>query len=92
MDRSRENLLITTDWRVLMIDHTRAFRKWKTLRNPAAITQCRPDLLHALKTLSRDAVTRELSPYLTAEEIDALMARRDLIVELLTSHARAGVR
>ena len=36
MDRSQENLLIGKDWRAYMIDHTRAFRKWKTLRNPAA--------------------------------------------------------
>ena len=27
MDRSQENLLITTTWKVWMIDHTRAFRK-----------------------------------------------------------------
>ncbi|PWU03587.1 MAG: hypothetical protein C5B51_18795 [Terriglobia bacterium] len=88
MDRSRENLLIGTDWRVFMIDHTRAFRKWSTLRNPAAITQCRPDLLRALKALTRSAVSRELDPYLTEDEISAIMARRDLIVDLLNSHAR----
>ena len=49
MDRSQENLLIGNDWRACMIDHTRAFRKWTTLRNPAAITHCNPDLLRALK-------------------------------------------
>src|SRR5262249_4435905 len=33
MDRSRENLLITSEWKAWMIDHTRAFRKHPSLRN-----------------------------------------------------------
>jgi hypothetical protein len=83
MDRSQENLLITKDWKVWMIDHTRSFRKWPTLRNPAAITHCNPDLYRALKRLRRQDVAREISEFVTAEEIDALMARRDLILEKL---------
>lgn len=83
MDRSQENLLVGKDWKAYMIDHTRAFRKWHTLRNAAAITKCDPALLAALKALSRDAVARDLSPFLNDEEIDALMVRRDLIVEKL---------
>lgn len=83
MDRSQENLLITNNWDVWMIDHTRAFRKWTTLRNPAAITHCNPQLLDALKRLRRSDVTRDLGPFLTDAEIDGLMARRDLIVSKL---------
>lgn len=83
MDRSQENLLIGNDWRAYMIDHTRSFRKWKTLRNPAAITKCSPELLRALQALRRQDVERELGEFLTPEEIDGLMARRDLIVQRL---------
>jgi hypothetical protein len=83
MDRSQENLLIGNDWKAYMIDHTRAFRKWPKLRNPAAITKCSPELLRALRSLTRASVARELSPYLTAEEIDALLVRRGLIVDIL---------
>jgi hypothetical protein len=83
MDRSQENLLIGTDWRAYMIDHTRAFRKWHALRNPAAITHCNPDLLAALKALTRENVTRAIGEFVTPEEIDGLMARRDLIVAKL---------
>jgi hypothetical protein len=83
MDRSQENLLVGTDWKAYMIDHTRAFRKWPKLRNAAAITKCSPELLRALKSLTRAAVARDLAAYLTDEEIDALMTRRDLIVEIL---------
>lgn len=83
MDRSQENLLIGRDWRAYMIDHTRAFRKWHTLRNPAAITHCSPELLQSLKDLRRADVERDLGEFLTTEEIDGLMARRDLIVQKL---------
>ncbi len=83
MDRSQENLLITHNWDVWMIDHTRAFRKWTSLRNPAAVTHCKPELLAALKSLRRVDVVRELGPFLTDAEIDGLMARRDLIVAKL---------
>lgn len=83
MDRSQENLLITKDWKVWMIDHTRSFRKWPTLRKPEAITHCNPDLFRALKELRRADVVREIGELVNDEEIDALMARRDLIVQKL---------
>jgi hypothetical protein len=83
MDRSQENLLITTNWDVWMIDHTRAFRKWTSLRNPAAVTHCTPALLAALKSLRRPEVARQMDGLLTDAEIDGMMARRDLIVAKL---------
>ncbi len=83
MDRSEENLLITTNWDVWMIDHSRTFRKWTSLRNPAAITHCRPELLQALKKLRRQEVVQQLGPNITDDEINGLMARRDLIVAKL---------
>lgn len=83
MDRSEENLLITAKWDVWMIDHSRTFRKWTSLRNPAAITHCKPDLLQALKNLRRADVAQQLGPFITDDEINGLMARRDLIVAKL---------
>jgi hypothetical protein len=83
MDRSQENLVIARDWKAYMIDHTRAFRKWHTLRNPAAVSKCSPELKRALEGLTRGVLLRELAPYLTNEEIEALLARRDLILERL---------
>ena len=81
MDRSQENLLIDKQWHAWMIDHTRSFRKWRTLRNPAAITRCNADLFQALKSLRRTELVRDLGEFLTPEEIDGLLARRDLIVQ-----------
>jgi hypothetical protein len=90
MDRSQENLLITTTWKVWMIDHTRAFRKWRTLRDASAITQCSPELLHCLKALNRRDLERELGSLLPPEQIDALLARRDLIVEKIQAKGTAA--
>jgi hypothetical protein len=90
MDRSQENLVIGRDWKAYMIDHTRAFRKWHTLRNPAAIVKCSPELRRALTGLTRSALSRELGPYLTVEEIDAVLARRDVIVERLAQGAETA--
>jgi hypothetical protein len=87
MDRSQENLLIDRDWNVWMIDESRAFRKWKELRNPEKITHCDPQLLSGLEHLRRSDVERELSSLLTADEIDGLMARRDLVVAKIRSQA-----
>jgi hypothetical protein len=83
MDRSQENLLIGNDWHAWMIDHTRAFRQWTTLRNPAAVTHCSPELYQALKSLRRSDIERDLGAFITPREIDGLMARRDLIVAKL---------
>ncbi len=85
MDRSQENILIAADWSVWMIDHTRSFRQWTTLRNPAAVTWCTPDLLLALQSLRRQDLDRNLGDLLTPDQIAAIMSRRDLIVAKLST-------
>jgi hypothetical protein len=90
MDRSQENLLIGRDWKAYMIDHTRSFRKHRSLRDPDRITRCSPELRRALATLTRAAAARELAPYLSDDEIDAVMARRDLILDRLDRAPAAG--
>ena len=79
-DRNLGNLLITTDWRIWMIDHTRAFRMMKRCANPRVLRQIDRELLDNLRKLDRSAVTERLQPYLTKPEIEGLMARRDEIV------------
>jgi hypothetical protein len=88
-DRNLGNLLITKDWTVWMIDHTRAFRLMKTLRNPGNLVKCDRKLLEALRKLDRDMLEKQLQPYLKALEIDALFARRDLIVQFFDKEVAA---
>lgn len=78
-DRNLGNVLISPEWRVLMIDFTRAFRLWNEIR-PDELLQCDRRLLAALERLTLDEVTRATEDYLTNPEAEAVLRRRDLIV------------
>ena len=81
-DRNAGNILWSSDWRLWMIDHTRAFRLGKSLLQPNALTTCDSALLESLRGLTRPALAASIGKSLTAAEIDALLSRRDLIVKL----------
>ncbi len=83
MDRHVGNLLITKDWRLWAIDHTRAFRLYGQLKTPKDITRCDRALLERLRQLDKQTLTREMGKYLTSYEIDALLSRRDAVVALV---------
>lgn len=79
-DRNVGNVLVTRDWRIWMIDFTRAFRRTPGLENARDLMRCDRHLLQRLRQLSRAEVEAAAGKHLTRDEIDALMARRDLIV------------
>jgi hypothetical protein len=80
MDRNLQNLLITPDWNVWMIDHTRCFRLRREIAAPKNLVQCDRALLARLRSLERPVVAERMGDLLRAGEIDALMSRRDLIL------------
>lgn len=86
-DRNLGNVLVSPEWRVIMIDFTRAFRLWHTIR-PSELLRADRRLLARLEALSREEVVAATKDHLTPGEIDALMKRRDLIV----AHYRARVK
>lgn len=79
INRNLENLLISKDWKLWMIDHTRAFRVQKTLLRPEDLVRCDRKLLGRLRTLNEGELSQKLK--LNPLEIEALLARRDAIVE-----------
>jgi hypothetical protein len=79
-DRNLQNLLIDRDWNLWMIDHTRAFRMLKDLREPKNLVRCERRLLGALRALTGPALHERTEDYLTSPERDGLLARRDKIV------------
>jgi hypothetical protein len=89
IDRNLGNLLITRDWRVWAIDHTRAFRTHKVLKSPANITRCDRQVLEGLKRLDAPMLKKSLGPFLTQYEIDGILGRRDAIVALLDKRGPA---
>jgi hypothetical protein len=91
MDRNTGNLLITKDWHVWAIDHTRAFRTHPTLKTPANVTRCDRQMLERMKELTKESLKKELGEYLTDFEIAGVLARRDLIVGIIEKTGPAGV-
>ena len=80
-DRNQGNILITKDWRLVMIDFTRAFRPWKETRTPIqTLRRCDRKLLAAMRRLNKEELRTAAGRYLTGAEIEGLLARRDLIV------------
>lgn len=80
-DRNQTNTLISADWRLYMIDFTRAFRTSDKLQYPESIQRCSVDLLARLEALTRESVADAVGTHLSPDAITALMARRDRIVE-----------
>lgn len=81
VDRNVGNTLYDKEWRVWMIDHTRAFRLHAQPMNPKVLTKCDRQLLAAMKSLRKEKLKAELSPYLRDNQIHALLQRRDAIVK-----------
>jgi hypothetical protein len=79
-DRNLGNILYSKDWHVWMIDFSRAFRLYTTLRTPENLVRCERRLLEKLRELRRADVEARAGRWLTVLEIDGLMARRDRIV------------
>jgi hypothetical protein len=88
-DRNQGNLLITPEWKVWMIDHTRAFRTQKTLLRPDTLKRIDAGLLDRLRRLDAVQLKRELGPWLRAEELAGLLGRRDAIVRFFESEVRS---
>ncbi|MBZ5544593.1 MAG: hypothetical protein LAO07_13075 [Acidobacteriia bacterium] len=79
-DRNQTNILITQDWKLFMIDFTRAFRIHHKLEDPKRLVMCDRQLLEKLRQLDKAQVLEKTKPHLTKSEVEAVMARRDLIV------------
>jgi hypothetical protein len=94
-DRNLGNILITGDWKLWMIDFTRAFRRSHQLAAPATLNRCDRQLLERIRGLTREELLQAGRPYIGGAEIDALLARRDLIVarfdQLAASRGEAAV-
>jgi len=90
-DRHQNNYLITEDWRILLIDHSRSFRtgkKWTTEllygeknKEGLVLKEMPRVLLEKTKALTFEVIKGFAGDTLTDDEINAVLARRDLIVQ-----------
>jgi len=80
-DANLTNILIGPDWQLWRIDFTRAFRNEKSLHAPNDLVMCDRQLLERLRSLKGDELAAKTKGYLSKDEIQGVMARRDKIVE-----------
>ncbi len=105
-DRHQGNILITKDWRMILIDHSRSFRTSdefttkliyteKHKEGPRIMRRLPRAFVEKLKTLNLKLIKDIVREYLTDEEIEAVLMRRDLILEeidnLIKKHGEADV-
>ena len=91
MDRNLGNLLIDKNWQLWMIDHTRAFRTFRDLKNPANLVRCDRRLLAKLKELDDTTISNELAAYLKPEEVKGLLARRKIILKFFEEKGESAL-
>ncbi|HEX9902901.1 MAG TPA: hypothetical protein VGB72_08570 [Acidobacteriota bacterium] len=89
-DRHQNNYLITKDWRLILIDHSRSFRTSKKFTKELLYTEKHPEgpmemkelprvLVDKLKALTPETVKAAVGEYLTEDEVKAMFVRRDLM-------------
>jgi hypothetical protein len=87
-DRNLQNLLIDPAWHIWMIDHTRAFRLYTSIKDPKDLVMCDRKLLGKLRELNAKSLD-SLKPYIGGGEIRGLLARRDKIVAFFDQQVKA---
>jgi hypothetical protein len=90
-DRHAHNILITEDWRMILIDHSRSFRTSpkftdrliyhaKRREGDWSVKSLARDFWENLKRVDYDLLKKAVEGYLTDAEIKACLVRRDLQV------------
>jgi hypothetical protein len=81
-DRHTNNILVTRDFELRLIDHSRAFLAYSDLRRPEELSRFSRSLLAGIERLTRDDLRRQVGRYIEASKINALLERRDKLLEL----------
>ena len=90
VDRHQNQILITKDWRMILIDHSRSFRDSKTSKKliytekhpegPKLMSELPRVIVEKVKTLTFDNIKSAVGDYLSEGEIKNILLRRDLIL------------
>ncbi len=81
-DRNQGNLLITSDWKLFMIDHSRTFKNLDILRGAQDLNYFSRSMMDSIKKLDKASLMQHCGHYLMTTEIETMLKRRDLLVQL----------
>ena len=82
VDRHLKNILVTKEYKLRLIDHSRSFRINRSLAKPELLTRFSRSLLEGLTRLEKKDLQKQVGKYLTSGQIDRLLNRRDAILAL----------
>lgn len=82
VDRHLNNLLVTAEFELRLVDHSRSFRLSRDLRKPEWLRMFSRTLLQGIRTLTRENVRDAAGRYVTSAQINRLIQRRDAILAL----------
>jgi hypothetical protein len=100
IDRHRRNYLITEDWRLILIDHGRAFGTAKKFTEKLIYDENNKEnknfimdqlpraFVEKLKSLDFATIKAVVGEYLTDGEINASLKRRDLMIAWIDKHIK----
>ena len=86
-DRNLGNLLITKDWELVLIDHSRAFRPQSMLKSPKDLVRFSRSMLEGISKLTLENLTAKAGKYLPEPQIQGLLKRRNEILTLAKKSA-----
>jgi hypothetical protein len=81
IDRNLGNLLITSDWKIHMIDHSRSFKSLDNLKAPKDLQLFSKSTMESLQNIDILKLKTCCSRYLSGIEMTTLLKRRDMIVK-----------
>jgi hypothetical protein len=79
IDRTSDNLLVVNGFKVKLIDHSRAFQRFLVPMRP--LSRFPRAAIERLRGTRPEDFRRALRPYLTEDELEALLARRKRVLE-----------
>jgi hypothetical protein len=91
-DRNMTSMLIGADWKLWMIDFSRAFRAFHELLDSRVLGMCDRQLPEKMRRLDEREVLEKTKPHLDNTLVKAIMARRDLLVAYHENRSPRRVR
>jgi hypothetical protein len=81
VDRNSGNIVVDPDYKMWLIDHTRAFQPVPELLDPEGLTRFNRSVWMRLKDMDDEALKEAVGRYLDGQELMCLARRRDLLLE-----------